>query len=1651
MATFWSIIQDIRKKAYTEHDKGTRFERLICNYLKTSKKYEILLKEVWLWNEFPYRKEFGGSDTGIDLVALTKDGHYWAIQCKCYADDTVINKAAVDSFLSTSSRQFVDDNFEQQSFSSRLWFATNNKWGKNAKEAFENQNPPAYIINSWDVADDETVDWDELDAGLFGATAVKKRKISPKKHQETALANAAKYYKTHDRGKLIMACGTGKTYTSLCLVEQETQNKGLILVLVPSIALINQTLNEWQSCAKHDIYPICVCSDSTASRLKDNDNADNPVDLAMPASTNYYSVAQQLVNAKKQMEGKEGLIVVYSTYQSIDVIGKAQRFLRGEKVEDDKQQMLFDDFIPEEHDFTFDYIVCDEAHRTTGVIINGKDESAFTKVHNNSNVAGKHRLYMTATPRLYADNAKKRAEENSVVLCSMDDKNIYGEEIYRIGFGEAVEKDLLSDYKVLILTVRENTQLPADLLQAVQDKNQEINADDAVKLVGVINALSKRVVPDPDIVKSVDPALMHRAVAFCSKISVSKVIANSFTNFGKSIQENFQEDAQEDTVIATAKHIDGSMNANERNELVSWLRNAPTDSNECRILTNVRCLSEGVDVPSLDAVIFLSKRNSQVDVVQSVGRVMRKAEGKKYGYIIIPVIIPDEGDPNTILDNNDNYAVIWTVLNALRAHDDRFNAFVNKLELNEKPPTGGGTAVVGGGDGTYPGGENTPGVPVNPTQLLLFDDEVRKAIYAKMVLKVGTKRYWEQWADDIAKIAQKHINRIQAAIKENEDYKTGFEMYMEGLHKNINPNITEQAAIEMLAQHFIAKPVFDALFENYSFVESNPVSKSMKNLLDLMQDDAFDKEQQDVMERFYKSVKERCEGIDNAAGKQKVIVELYDKFFKKALAKTVEKLGIVYTPVEVVDFINRSVADVLKKEFNRSISDENIHIIDPFTGTGTFITRLLQSGLIKPQDIERKYKHELHANEIVLLAYYIASINIENAFHDVAKQENGSYTPFDGICLTDTFQMYEDKDNDVERLKFADVFPQNSQRVIAQSKVPINIVIGNPPYSKLQSNADDNNQNEHYEKLENNIAETYAKYSESNNKNPLYDSYIKAFRWASDRLDKKSGGIIGFITNSGWLDKGTFDGLRKCFYSEFSTIYIFDLKGGVRAKSKESAKKEGGNVFDIMTGVAIVILVNNPKKSFKEHNIYYKNIGEYLSKKEKLEIIAETRSVSSSKFKCVKIYPNEQGDWLTKRSKNFINYIPLIPNVKFNKSSESVFSLNSLGINTNRDAWSYSFSKNSLEINMSKCIDFYNNEVTNFFEAKKIDTKIKAEKFITISPENISWSSSLISNLNRCEKTKFNDTSILTAMYRPFVKTNLYFGDKFIHRRGQFDNIFNIDNMSKENIVICISGINTRLDETSVFICNKITDLNLLDSGTQCLPLYWYKEKVTKTNVMKNLFSDSVEDNSIEYTCNDGITDYILKEVKEKYNANAITKEDIFYYVYGLLHSEEYRKQFAADLKKMLPRLPLVENAVDFKAFSEAGRRLADLHLNYEKRPKPEQVIVERKADDYIVEKMKFKSKQDKSVIIYNNHITIKNIPLEAYDYVVNGRSAIEWIMERYQVKIDKASQIKNDPNDWAKEHNDPTYILDLLLSVITVSLETMKIVKGLPKVEFDK
>lgn len=834
----------------------------------------------------------------------------------------------------------------------------------------------------------------------------------------------------------------------------------------------------------------------------------------------------------------------------------------------------------------------------------------------------------------------------------------------------------------------------------------------------------------------------------------------------------------------------------------------------------------------------------------------------------------------------------------------------------------------------------------------------------------------------------------------------------------------------MLSQHMVTKPVFDALFGDSSFTESNPISQSMKKLLDLVDETAYEKDQA-TMQRFYDSVRQRCEGIDNAPAKQKIIIKLYDKFFKKALSKTVDKLGIVYTPVEIIDFINQSVADILRKEFHRSLSDENVYIIDPFTGTGTFIVRMIQSGLIRKEALARKYREELHANEIVLLAYYIASVNIENAYHDAMGEEAGRYTPFSGICLTDTFQLYEDENGDVQQLKFSDTFPSNSDRLITQAKTPMQIVIGNPPYSKSQTSANDDAANEHYPNLEKRIADTYAIEVKSNSKNSLYDSYVKSFRWASDRLGK-TGGIIGFVINSGWLDKNAFTGLRKCFEREFSTIYVYNLKGAIRAKAREEARREGQSVFNIMTGTCIVILVK--KAGGKEKaDIYYREIGDFLNRKEKLEEIKSVRSVAASAFTQRVLKPNAAGDWLNQRSDLFMQFTAMAPFKKFDEKAMSVFNVYSLGLNTNRDAWVYNFSADKAYENAQKSIVAYNHMVKS----------VKNEADLDRDPRHISWSSSLFA---KWKSGRWIDENILdkTAAHRPFCKKKLMWQDELIHRKGQFKEFF--PKPDSKNRLICICGVGSR-KPFSALLTDKISDLQLVENA-QCFPLYWYEEDKGEGEV--DMFAEKKDDGP-RYVRKDGITDYIWNLAKEQYHTSAISKEDLFYYVYGLLHSEDYRKEFAADLKKMLPRIPLVEKASDFKAFMKAGRALADLHLHYEDEEPPEGVIVEKEADDYHVTKMRFGGKKDKSVIIYNDAITIRNIPLTAYDYIVNGRSAIEWVMESYRVKTDKASGIVNDPNDWAKEHDDPAYILRLLLSVITVSEKTLAITSALPRIHFKK
>ena len=1630
--TIHDVLAYFREESVNNRDLGDKFERLICRYLELDPIYAERFSNVWMWNEWPRKGNVG--DIGIDVVAEERaTGEFCGIQCKFYLPDQTLSSANLDSFFAALG---------DKRFTSGMIVSTTDHWGINVEKRLATHSQVTRLtVHDLDAS---PIDWSKFTLQRPQDLSLCARKQT-REHQTAAIGDVMKGFAAADRGKLIMACGTGKTFTSLRIAEQVAPH-GHILFLVPSLSLMSQTLREWTAESIHPIHSLAVCSDSNIGKRTtkgEDDNADiTTQDLAFPATTSARQIVSQYQAIHRMAEKKKRpaqMTVVFSTYQSIEAVSQAQ--MAG---------------LPE-----FDLIICDEAHRTTGVTLSGEDESHFVKVHDASFIKSKKRLYMTATPRIYGDEAKVKAEQANAEVCSMNNVEQFGSEFHRLGFGEAVGKSLLSDYKVLVLAVDEKYVSKTFQLQ-IADANNELNLDDAVRITGCWNGLAKRFDQTTATAAELqgDVSHMRRAVAFSRSIKDSKAFVEKFGQIIAAYRETHPD--AENLLHCELDHVDGTFDALKRNARIDWLK-ANSAENTCRILSNARCLSEGVDVPALDAVLFLNPRKSQIDVVQSVGRVMRRADGKKYGYIILPIGIPADMPAEEALKDNEKYKVVWQVLQALRAHDDRFNATVNHIELNKQRPDVIQVIGVSGGE---PGDEKSSGDSqpklreVQSAFAFPHLEEWKDAIYARIVLKCGERAYWEVWAKDVAVIAERHTARIRELLAGGEArHKKAFADFLAGLRDNINPSISEDDAIEMLSQHLITRPVFDALFENYAFTQQNPVSIAMQSMLELLHDQALEKETA-ALAKFYDSVRLKATGIDNAEGRQRVVIELYDKFFRTAFPKMAERLGIVYTPVEVVDFIIRSVEDVLQHEFKSSLGAQDVHVIDPFTGTGTFIVRLLQSGLISPSDLLRKYQHELHANEIVLLAYYIAAINIEETFHGLHRKlgkKSAAYVPFDGIVLTDTFQLSETKGEMEEKM-----FPENNRRVKRQKQSPIRVVIGNPPYSVGQGDANANNQNLKYPSLDERIRSTYAAYSTATNKNSLYDSYVRALRWASDRINGK--GVVGFVSNGAFIDGNAMEGLRASLTNEFSSIYVFNLRGNART-SGEQRRMEKGNVFGegTRTPVAISLFVRNPDKTGKCELLYH-DIGDYLDRAEKLALIRGFQSINGlhREKKWKNIQPNASSDWINQRDPAFEKFVSI--GDKKDDDARTVFETYSRGLETARDAWCYNFSQAGLSANIARMIRFYNEQVDEFAVCSKGRLKDElpelAKAFIDTDSKKISWSSSLIQDLQRLRKATFRATGVTQALYRPYCKVSAYFDADMIHRMGQFPQIIPKQNFA--NLVICMTGVGNRIDFSTV-ITNAVPDLHMADSNgaSQCFPLYLYEKdepaesesgeekKLRQGEMMAKEPAGELVDG---YRRRSAITDDILADFRKAYEAR-ITKEDIFYYVYGVLHSPEYRTRFASDLKKMLPRLPFTGKTADFWRFSQAGRDLAQWHLNYETvEPWPVQEfaseLLSDPAKDFLVQKMTFgrKDKQvDKTTIHYNARITLTGIPLEAYDYVVNGKPALEWIMERYQITVDKDSGIRNDPNDWAREHKQPRYILDLLKRVVRVSIETMKIVNALP------
>lgn len=1650
-----ALLDEYRARAKSEREKGTLFEELTRQFLLHDARFAHQFKEIYLWSEWPERRT---GDTGIDLVAIPVDEHTGpvAIQCKFYALGHRIQKADIDSFLSASGKE---------PFGRRIVVDTSGApWGKNAQDAIEGQQIPVSRITLADLRDSD-IDWRTYSLGSTQAPKTRERKV-PRDHQVRARSAVMSGFEEHDRGTMVMACGTGKTFTALTIAREFVEKEGgtaRILFAVPSLALLKQTLDDWAAEADGAFTAWAVCSDTKVSSSARNDTAEeSAVDLPIPATTD----GQRLADSLNANNATEGLQVVFATYQSIDVIHRAQE-IAGDEWRD------------------FDLIICDEAHRTTGATLTGEDESAFTKIHSNEFIRRAKTLYMTATPRIFAENAKNRASEKDAILTSMDDQDTYGPVFFRLGFGQAVKENLLTDYKVIILTVSEEEV--SQHYQAIAEMGGELNLDTAAKLTGCWNALAKRKNRGSDVDYGEDRAPMRRAVAFCKDIKASKAVATQFPDlvngpFGLSDLSN---DDASDNLQVECRHVDGTMNAAVRAREMDWLtEGAGTDEVPvCRILTNARCLSEGVDVPTLDAVLFLSPRKSQVDVIQAVGRVMRRAEGKDFGYIILPVAVPAGMAPERALDDNKRFQVVWQVLKALRAHDERLDAAINSMELNGQGPENiiveqvslekakkqddplAGSAPDGDEAGAGSSGSGADGATRGiQGQLTLLPSDWKESVFGRIVKKVGSSLYWEDWSKDIATVADRYIHLIDRLL-EDPERQDAFQEFVNALRVTLNPAVDNESAVEMLAQHILTAPLFDAMFPDHSFSKQNPVSRAMNTIVEMLASHSMFENERRELDSFYRAMVERIEAVHTLAGKQEIMRTLYDRFFSQAFPRMSERLGIVFTPVEVVDFIIRSADDAMRTAFGQRLGDPGVAIIEPFAGTGTFVARLLQLGVIPPEALERKYKKEIFANEFVLLSYYIASINIEQVYHQVRAEQgvDEGYVEFPGMTLTDTFQLHEGDGTITEDFEG---LAANNERAKAEKDSAITVIVMNPPYSSGQNSANDNNQNLAYPRLDERIAATYAAHSSGTSKTKLYDSYFRALRWASDRIGER--GVIAFVSNSSFVDGNSTDGVRLSLQEEFSQIFIYDMKGNART-SGERRRREGGNVFESgsRTGVAITVLVKDPSYSGTAE-IFYAEAEDYATRQEKLDQIRSYGSIEqiSSAEAFQPIIPNEHGDWISTRDERFSTFQEIgNKSLKGKETSPAIFRQYSLGLGTNRDAWCYNFSPDALTHNITRFINTYNEQINNGIQ--EFDEK------------QIKWSSSLDSAFRRRITTSFDDNKIHRSTYRPFCAQSVYFDSLLNHRTNQLPQIF----PTPQHLNLAITISTDYRKEFASLLTSLLPDLSSVASA-QAFPLYTWEPLSPTSGSEPDLFADLATSSESQtggeatassldfsrpigdqipvildgYRRVDNVTDATLASYREHYGDAGITKEDIFFYVYALLHHPEYRERYEDDLKKMLPHIP---RAAGFHTYASVGRELADLHVNYERvEPYPsvqEEASLHAPADPWeryrIGErKMRFpklgRRDKDFTRLEYNDYVTLTGIPAEAQGYSISGRSPLEWIIDRYHVKTDKASGIVNDPNDFLREQGRPDAVVDLIKRLVTVSMRTQELLETLPKLE---
>jgi predicted helicase len=1554
--------------------------------------------DVVSWKEHAARKGLNAKDDGVDLVGYGKDGKVYAIQVKLWNRPLSWND--LGSFLGKVTHP-------SYGFKHGLLVAPK---GVTQEAERQLQGLPITILSEEALLED--LDLESLVPDR-PEEARRRGKKALRKYQQEALGEVAEAFqeKGLPRGKLIMPPGTGKTLVALKIAEKVAGPGGRVLFLAPSIALLDQSLRAWAAEASIPLRLFAVVSDTGVGKTSEDDLSALSL-LSIPPTTKPEELASEA-----KTESQEALTVVFSTYQSVEVLERAQK----------------------EHGLPpFDLMILDEAHRTATV--RAGEESPFTKVHHDHYVKARHRLYMTATPRIWevegngeGDRGKKAGKKKDpqkegslplldlsasptedstapegveLLVYSMDNEEVYGPTLYEYTFTRAVKEGHLSDYKVIVFSVAEEAQ--KDLASYLQGP-EALKVEEALKALGLWKVLQGEVRDEEG--NPMGGLDLRRVIAFHGRVAESKRMEEEFTKVALAAQQAGL--LPEELRRVEVRHIDGQMSAYDRKRLLDWLReNVP--EGEVRLLTNAKVLTEGIDVPALDAVAFMRPRDSVVDVIQAVGRAMRKAPGKEYGYVVLPVVVRGQDEEREIEESG--YRAVWQVLSALRSVDKSFEARMRAalVRLSGKGEGGGGgearegVAVIGEGSAS----------PV-VMDVLLEDPNLRqkvtRGLAGKLVKRLALgRKYLENWAQDVARVARVLEQQVRAMAERDPKVKEKLGKLLAALRAFTNESVTEDEAILMLVQHALTKPIFDALFGELLKEREDPVSRALDELFQEFR--GFLDREGEALKDFYEEMRLKALGLTDEAERADFLRRLYSNFFTRAFPQVADQVGIAYTPVELVDFLVRSADELARKHFGRGLDGEKVFILEPFAGTGTFVTRILHRVAERggAEAVKGKLERgEIWANEILLLPYYVLRANVENT----ALALTGEYVPFKGALLADSFRLAELGYSKGE-FGLIPLFPEEyGEALNEQLKAPIQVVLSNPPWRAWAEKEGEGKKNPVYRKVRERVEETYIKRAKeipigAKKKgelfSSLYDQYIQALRVASDRIGEE--GIVAFVTNNGWLENVVARGLRASLAEEFAEVYVYDLRGNAREKG-EAWKKEGDKVFGQASRAGVCLLLLVKRKDHKGiGKVHLYRVGDGLSREAKLALVKGHGSVSGVPWQEV---PYE--DWVGRLNPGFSGMLPL----------DEVFEVRSFGVKTNRDAYAFNPSRAELERHMSRLISTYNEHVKRKKEGKLGELE-KDESLIK-------WDGTLIKRLEspKVKEASFEESGqVYEALYRPFVPMYLYLSRTFNNSVYQLPRIW--PTPEAKNLAIAVAGKGS--NAFSAVATRRVVDLHFIET-TQLYPLYHYPENGPLGGLLERKLN---------------LKEEFLRKLGGVLG-RPVSPEEAFAYIYAVVSHPLYAERFAKDLKMDLPRVPLPQDPELFARLVKAGQELIRLHTEYETLPpwepvalkvKEEEKVPEDPYERYRVERMKLD--KERGVLQYNDWVRVEGIPEEAFRWCPGGYSPLEWMVRFWKVeeKVPKGrgEAIVWDPNLFLKEKGEPRYLLDLIGRAVQVAVRTVGI-----------